>query len=468
MKDGMCYASRVGEMMDNKNEWLIALATVLVLSLARIALLLRTEYCLWWDCPAYLTWIQNHQTIIPFFEPVYFAVTNALNYFIGNEVVAVKLMMLLMPVLLSVGVFALLRRFYPFKTAMLGIIIANLLIGLNRIWADEYRNYLCIAMFPLFILMFMDNMKSHKQNIQLGNFYGLLLLTHSVAILLLPMFAYWGWKRKELIKEFVFILGLGFFFYFGFQLIFGVSYGLTSIGNDMIASTSPPYNFMRGDILSMMSTKITMLWLWSSGLFLLPLLFCKRKWNDLEKSLLVCFGASLIAGMSPFFYVIANRILLTSMFFLSLLIAPILADIIKTKKTMSILIASAVILMVIWQGVSYISSLDDLMTPELQFAYGQIRYSNDTVISSIDQNRFSLYLTGREADHYILNPSLWKSWRHTADDELWTMRVLGDDCQFFTDTDILFDTSLGFWNETNLPCFQLIYNEENAYLYGSR
>lgn len=171
--------------------YLIIIIIVLI-SVFRIIKLSEDQFCLGWDCPHYLYKIKYVPIGEVKQEPVFYMVSKFLAYFM-DPILVIKLLQVVLPIITSFGIYLLMKDRHKTSTILISIFLLNMLLGYNRIWQDNYRNLMLLAIMPYFLYVFFKGYMTMSIA-----FLGLMSYTHSTWLYMIPfMFVYSLLKRNK-------------------------------------------------------------------------------------------------------------------------------------------------------------------------------------------------------------------------------------------------------------------------------
>ena len=446
----------------------LVIMVIAFFTMMRLDLLMSIKYPPWWDVAFYLTHIRAGDIVMNFHEPVYFAIAHLINLFTLNEVATMKILMLAMPIVLSIGTWMLMRR-YSSKSALVSVVAVNILIGMNRIWADLNRNYMLVALLPFWLMLFFDDIKKGDWTLKtwlLTAFSITLCFVHSTAIVLLPLFVWFMVKKPELRFKLGTVLLLTFIAYMSVSSLLGASYGMSEIASNAVAHGDMVY----ADTAGLLITKFYYLCLFSSGtVFFLLLYMGKNKAKgDFEKSLRATLACLLTVGMIPFFFVVTSRILMTATFFEALLIG-IMFERLKVRDLS--MKAMGLVMLIILAGFIYIGSLDDTLTDGEEYIISSyFSDPNSLFYTDGDNSAWITYLTGVDwkSDNYRLVN--WKEFEGIVDMSSDTARIFAgnDTCRLLAEEKQGYDEiyllyNIGFTiDDLNAPCLKVYWHDNET------
>lgn len=120
--------------------------------------LVLNDMCLGWDCPFYMYNLSGKttlaQTTAQGIEPLFFTLVRPLAELVGI-VTAIKVFNVASMVVYLTGCLLLCRAFrFGGAVTLLVLAAAAFLPGIGRMWLDQYRNFLAMALFPYVIYAF--------------------------------------------------------------------------------------------------------------------------------------------------------------------------------------------------------------------------------------------------------------------------------------------------------------------------
>ncbi len=166
-----------------------------IITLPRIWLEIKHPLCCGWDIPYYPAQLHNYNIKLSPDEPLFFLLSSLLKPIFG-VFVSVKILHIVLFILFSITFFILIKRYFDLKVALISLLILGFLPALTRIWADQYRNFLAFSLFPLFILLFLDDRKWYW--LASGFVLGLIGLSHRMVFVfsIFTVFIFFLFKRK--------------------------------------------------------------------------------------------------------------------------------------------------------------------------------------------------------------------------------------------------------------------------------
>ena len=441
-----------------------------------------------WDCAYYLKHIKDENFFVNYSDPLYFMISGLMYKAIGNEILVVKSLLILIPLILSIGMFMLVKKVSNELYGLLAVILINLNTGVNRIWTDMYKNLLAFSMIPFLLYYVLD--EEEKSTWIATAILFLMLISHLTSLIFIPILIFYSilTNRKIIYLKIIKIISIATILYILaiiiFPNIFGIGifadYFLTEhLERSMTVRVMEEY-VNRADYLNNFSSAMAIY-----SFLAIMLLFSKKR--DMNMNLFLSAFIILIAFSLLPLGIISGRVILFTGLISILIIITLLHKHIKATMDIKLngnhykldlkpafIIVSVIVILI--SGLFYMNGAEQIMTDKENDILHEFGERDDILL--LLPSRFSYFLEYFElkADYKIIH---WEKIQgiHEPDEisKIFTennqtsYQILTNLSKDYTDIYILFNFSRDYanMNETLLEDKLFLIpdrSEKNMYL----